>query len=135
MIPVLVGLGVAAVGAAVLSDDDSKKNDAPVTSKRVVSESYVKQKMQKSGRGIKTVDNTKVGNLSTTLLKTSKIISEILHIDDRDVFFCSRLVEDLGANFNDRILIFNRLEREFNVEFGGLNIRTVGDIVNFINSK
>ena len=54
MIPVLVGLGVAAVGAEILSDDDSKKkNDAPVTSKRNVSESYVQQKLQKSGRKIK----------------------------------------------------------------------------------
>ena len=137
MIPVLIGLGVAAAGAAVvLSDDDNnKKNDVPATSRRNVSESYVQQKMQKNGRKIKTVGDYQE-NFSN-FKRVQKIIAEQLDLDDAEVQMSSRIVEDLGADSLDVVELIMALEEEFNMEIPdnvAEKVKTVGDIVNYIDS-
>lgn len=58
MIPLIIGAAAVGLGAALLSDDEPKQE--PVTqSKQRVSEEQVKVSLQRSGRKIQTVANSK----------------------------------------------------------------------------
>ena len=135
MIPVLVGLGVAAAGAAILSDDDSSKStENATTEKRAVSESYVENKMRKSGRKIKTVGNSQASvrqNYSTSE-RVIQILAEQLDMNENEISLDSTIVEDLGADSLDIVELIMAFEEEFNIEISDRqaeNIRTVRDIV------
>jgi len=69
-----------------------------------------------------------------TSVRVKKIIAEQLNLDKNKIQMSSRLVEDLGANFKDRLRIFNSLEEEFGIEFSGENYETVSDIVNYVKT-
>ena len=107
MIPVLIGAAVIAGGAGLIFGGSDKK-DKKSAPKKVAVES------------------------SKTFTRVKKIIAEQLDLTDDEVKISSKIVEDLGANFQDKVIIFDLLEEEFGVEFSGENFKTVEDIVNYI---
>lgn len=72
------------------------------------------------------------------LEKLKNLIASQLDIDVNDVNEDSDLVQDLGADSLDVVQMLILLEKEFGVEFeeGEIkNIKTVGDVEKFIESK
>ena len=70
--------------------------------------------------------------------KVKKYILMQLPIDDSRVVESARMVEDLGADSANLMMLIMDLETEFNltVEDEALNtIKTVGDIVDYIQKK
>ena len=74
-----------------------------------------------------------------TFEKVKKIIVETLNVkDEAKVTMDAHLVNDLGADSLDVVEMLMSLEEEFNItvpEEDAVNIKTVGDIVNLIDSK
>ena len=136
MIPAIVaGVAATAAGVALLSSGDDDKKNSETTSVRRVSEDYVKQKMAKSGRQIKTVggqpNNYKIAESPVERVK--QIIATQLDLDENSIHMSDRIIEDLGANYNDKCLILDLIGEEFNVKLFGKEIRTVGNIFNYIS--
>jgi len=73
------------------------------------------------------------GRNSATVTRVKKIIAEQLDLETYEVKMSSRIIEDLGASFQDRLIITDLLEKEFGVKFSGKNLKTVADIVNYID--
>lgn len=72
------------------------------------------------------------------LEKLKNLIASQLDIDVNDVNEDSDLVQDLGADSLDVVQMLILLEKEFGVEFEEdeiKNIKTVGDVEKFIESK
>lgn len=72
------------------------------------------------------------------LEKLRNLIASQLDIDVNDVNEDSDLVQDLGADSLDVVQMLILLEKEFGVEFEEdeiKNIKTVGDVEKFIESK
>ena len=70
--------------------------------------------------------------------KLKSILSEQLDIDENSITPDSLLVEDLGADSLDAIDIVMSVEDEFGIEIPDEdveNISTIGDIVDYIDSK
>lgn len=70
--------------------------------------------------------------------KLRTIISEQLDIDEEKITMDSLIVEDLGADSLDVVDMVMSIEEEFDTEVPDEeieNIRSVGDIVKFIESK
>jgi acyl carrier protein len=144
MIPLVIGAaaiaGGVATAAALSSSDDDKKN-SETTSTRAVSDNYVEQKMARMGRpiktaGVKITDSTKKIIKSQTVVspveRVKQIIAEQLDLNENQIQMSSRIVEDLGANYNDKCIILDLVGEEFGVNFFGKEIRTVGNIFNYI---
>ena len=73
-----------------------------------------------------------------TLEKIKKLLAEQLNIDVAKISTESKVIEDLGADSLDVVEMLMTLEDEFNVTVSdeeSVNLKTVGDIVNLINSK
>ena len=151
MIPLVIGAvaiaGGVATATALSSSDDDKKN-SETTSTRAVSEEYVLAKLAKSGRPIKTAGISQT-NQTVVKSKPSKrviksrtagqplervkqIIAEQLDLNENQIQMSSRIVEDLGANYHDKCIILDLIGEEFGVNFFGKEIRTVGNILNYI---
>lgn len=70
--------------------------------------------------------------------KIKKIISKKLDIKIENITNHSSFVEDLGADSLDIVELIMAFEENFNIEISdneAEKIRTVQDIINFINSK
>jgi acyl carrier protein len=70
--------------------------------------------------------------------KVKKLLAEQLNIAADKVTMQSRVIEDLGADSLDVVEMLMVLEDEFNVtvtDEESLKLKTVGDIVNLIDSK
>jgi acyl carrier protein len=70
--------------------------------------------------------------------KVKKLLAEQLNIGAEKVTMQSRVIEDLGADSLDVVEMLMVLEDEFNVtvtDEESLKLKTVGDIVNLIDSK
>lgn len=70
--------------------------------------------------------------------RISEIISKQLDIDKETITIDSRLIEDLKADSLDVVELIMDLEQEFNIEIPDdelPKIRTVGDILGYINNK
>lgn len=69
--------------------------------------------------------------------KVIELICEKLNKKESDVTLSSKLVEDLGADSLDVVELIMAFEDEFNVSLPDeevQNMKTIGDIVNYINS-
>ena len=70
--------------------------------------------------------------------KVRKLLAEQLNIAPDKVDLRSRVIEDLGADSLDVVEMLMVLEDEFNITVSdeeSLELKTVGDIVNLIDSK
>lgn len=70
--------------------------------------------------------------------KVKDIIVDQLDVDAADVTMDSSITEDLGADSLDVVDLVMSLEEEFDIEIPDdqvENIKTVGDIVNFISDN
>ena len=70
--------------------------------------------------------------------KIKKIIAKNLSVSEEKVTLEADFVNDLGADSIDLVEIYMDLEDEFNMSIPDQdlpNIKTVGDLVNFIDSK
>lgn len=70
--------------------------------------------------------------------KVKKLLAEQLNIAPDKVDLKSRVIEDLGADSLDVVEMLMVLEDEFNITVSdeeSLELKTVGDIVNLIDSK
>lgn len=70
--------------------------------------------------------------------KIKKIIAKDLSVSEDKVTMEADFVNDLGADSIDLVEIYMDLEDEFNMSIPDQdlpNIKTVGDLVNFIDSK
>ncbi len=70
--------------------------------------------------------------------KVRKLLAEQLNIAPDKIDLKSRVIEDLGADSLDVVEMLMVLEDEFNVTVSdeeSLQLKTVGDIVNLIDSK
>lgn len=131
-IPALIVAGAAAAaGYALLSGDDNNKNKTS-TNLRHVSENYVEQKMNKIGRQIKTVGGSSYHSAESPVDRVKQIIAEQLDLKPDAIHMSDSIIEDLGANYRDKQLILDLIGEEFNVNFFGKEIRTVGNIFNYI---
>ena len=70
--------------------------------------------------------------------KVKKLLSEQLNIDEEKIAMESKVIDDLGADSLDVVEMLMTLEDEFNVtvtDEESVGLKTVGDIVNLIDSK
>ncbi len=70
--------------------------------------------------------------------KVRKIIAKNLSVDEAKVTMESDFVADLGADSIDLVEIYMDLEDEYKMSIPDNelpNIKTVGDLVNFVDSK
>lgn len=70
--------------------------------------------------------------------KIKKIIAKNLSINEEKVTMEADFINDLGADSIDLVEIYMDLEDEFNTSIPDQelpNIKTVGDLVNFIDNK
>lgn len=73
-----------------------------------------------------------------TFEKVKEIILDCLKCDEEDVVLSADLQNDLGADSLDGVELIMAMEDEFGVTFpedAAVNIRTVEDIVNYIESR
>lgn len=73
-----------------------------------------------------------------TIDKVKKLISTQLNIAESKITEESRLVEDLGADSLDTVELLMAFEEEFGISIPdeeAMNMKTIKDIVNLIDSK
>ncbi|MDY2695917.1 MAG: acyl carrier protein [Eubacteriales bacterium] len=73
-----------------------------------------------------------------TIDKVKKLISTQLNVAESKITEDSRLVEDLGADSLDTIELLMAFEEEFGISIPdeeAMNMKTIKDIVNLIDSK
>jgi acyl carrier protein len=73
-----------------------------------------------------------------TFEKVKEIILDCLKCDEEDVVLSADLQNDLGADSLDGVELIMAMEDEFGVTFpedAAVNIKTVEDIVNYIESQ
>ena len=76
--------------------------------------------------------------MAEVLERVTKIIVDRLGVDEAEVKLESNFKEDLGADSLDVVELVMELEDEFDMEISdddAEKIATVGDAVNYINSK
>ncbi len=72
------------------------------------------------------------------LAKVKKIVAEQLGVDEEKVTPEASFIEDLGADSLDVVDLVMAFEEAFGIEIPDedvQNIRTVGDVVNYLKSK
>lgn len=70
--------------------------------------------------------------------KVKSIISEKLNVDQDEIKLESSIVDDLGADSIDLIELIMNLEEEYGISISdeeAVKLKTVGDVVDFINSQ
>lgn len=76
--------------------------------------------------------------MATVLDRVTKIIVDRLGVEESQVTLEASFKDDLGADSLDVVELVMELEDEFDMEISddeAENISTVGDAVNYINSK
>jgi len=76
--------------------------------------------------------------MSDTIGKVQAIVVEHLGIDSEKVTESASFIDDLGADSLDTVELVMAFEEEFGIEIpddAAENILTVGDAINFIDSK
>lgn len=75
--------------------------------------------------------------------KIKRIVADIIDCDIKDIGDNTRIIDDLGADSLDIIMIIDKLEREFNVEFTntayssmmGNSVNAVADQIELLLNK
>ncbi len=70
--------------------------------------------------------------------KVKEIIARELNVDEGDITPEASFIDDLGADSLDTVQLIMAFEEEFGVEIPdeeSVNIKTVGDALNFIQKK
>ena len=70
--------------------------------------------------------------------KLKKIIVDVLNVDENEITMDTTFIDDLGADSLDVFQIIMGIEEEFDIEIPDEaveNIKTVGDIVSYIESN
>lgn len=70
--------------------------------------------------------------------KVRAIISDKLNVDQEEIKMESSIVDDLGADSIDLIELIMNLEEEYGISISdeeAVKLKTVGDVVEFINSQ
>lgn len=70
--------------------------------------------------------------------KVRKLIAKQLEKDEKDIAAESRLVEDLGADSANVMVMILDLETEFGIDVEDdviMTLKTVGDVVKYIESR
>ncbi|MDK2951516.1 MAG: acyl carrier protein [Kosmotogales bacterium] len=70
--------------------------------------------------------------------KVREVVNEKLNIELEEIEFTSDLIDDLGADSLDLVDLVMAFEDEFGIKVEDEdieNIRTIGDIVNYISKK
>ena len=131
MIPVLVGLGVAAAGAVLLSDDKPKETK----STRIISENELPLSIRNR---MKTTSRNDLNGLNPYVFdKVKNILVEQLGVEAYKVQPKSSVADDLGADSLDIVELIMAFEEEFDIEIPdekAEKVRTVADVVNLIDS-
>ena len=73
-----------------------------------------------------------------TFEKISELLANELSIAKETITMDSEIIKDLGANSLDIVEMIMGLEEEFGIEISdedAVNLKTVGDIVNLIDSS
>lgn len=73
-----------------------------------------------------------------TIDKVKKLISTQLNVPEAKITEDSRLIEDLGADSLDTVELLMAFEEEFGISIPdeeAMNMKTIKDIVNLIDSK
>ncbi len=76
--------------------------------------------------------------MSDTIGKVQAIVVEHLGVDSEKVTESASFIDDLGADSLDTVELVMAFEEEFGIEIpddAAENILTVGDAINFIDSK
>jgi acyl carrier protein len=79
-----------------------------------------------------------VNNLATVLERVSKVVVDRLGVDESEVKLEASFRDDLGADSLDVVELVMEFEEEFDMQIDDEDaekIATVGDAVNFIESK
>ncbi len=74
----------------------------------------------------------------TVLDSLKKIVSEQLDVDIEKITMDSSITEDLGADSLDTVDLIMSIEEQFDIEIPDEaveNIKTIGDIVNYIEAN
>ncbi len=70
--------------------------------------------------------------------KVKSIIAEKLNVDEEEIKLESSIIDDLGADSIDLIELIMNLEEEYGISISdeeAVKLKTVGDVVDFINSQ
>lgn len=70
--------------------------------------------------------------------EVKKLIADQMHIDENSITEDKRIVEDLGADSLDTVEMLMTLEENFGIAIPdeeAVNLKTVGDIVKYIEAK
>lgn len=70
--------------------------------------------------------------------KVRDMLAEQLQIDPSEIKESTRLIEDLGADSANIMVMILELESQFNIEVEDeemINLKTVQNVVDYINSK
>lgn len=76
--------------------------------------------------------------MSDTLEQVSSVIVDVLKIDGKGITKDTRFIEDLKADSMDQFFLIDGFSEKFDVSIAdedARNIKTVGDVVKYINSQ
>ncbi len=79
-----------------------------------------------------------VGGKKMVFERIKAMIKNELNVPEEKIMMESRLAEDLGADSIDAVELIMNLEEEFNLQVSdedAQNLKTVGDLVKYIESK
>lgn len=79
-----------------------------------------------------------VGGKKMVFERIKAMIKSELNVPEEKITMESRLAEDLGADSIDAVELIMNLEEEFNLQVSdedAQNLKTVGDLVKYIESK
>jgi len=75
--------------------------------------------------------------MSDTIEEVKSVIADVMKIDTADVKLETRFIEDLKADSMDQFFLIDGFSEKFKLTISdedARNIRTVGDVVTYVNS-
>jgi len=75
--------------------------------------------------------------MSDTIEEVKSVIADVMKIDTADVKLETRFIEDLKADSMDQFFLIDGFSEKFNLTISdedARNIRTVGDVVTYVDS-
>jgi acyl carrier protein len=76
--------------------------------------------------------------MSDTLQQVTSVIVDVLKIENKGITMDTRFIEDLKADSMDQFFLIDGFSEKFNVSIAdedARNIKTVGDVVKYIDSQ